>query len=523
MFKKISTFILLLIHISAFGQEKISPKREFRAVWISSVVNLDFPSNKKFTTSQQQKEFVKILDEHQKNGMNAVIVQVRPAGDALYPSSLAPWSEWLSDKQGEMPKPYYDPLSFMIKEAHKRGMEFHAWFNPFRAAFNISKIENLSAKNIYHKQKDWFVNYGNQAVFNPGIPEVREHIVEVISEVVMRYDIDAVHLDDYFYPYPNAKNGDFMDTLAYKTYRDGTLVQYDSLERIAHWRRNNINSFVKTLSKAIKNIKPYVKFGISPFGVWRNKKEDPNGSETFATMTCYDQLYADTKLWLEKGWLDYLAPQIYFSRGYKVVPYGNLLEWWTKNSFSRHIYIGQAAYKINNNHDKNWENPAEVPKQIRLNRTYSEAKGSIFFRSKLLNDNPLHIQDSLRTNLYRLPALVPKMEWLDNIAPASPKNVLVFGSKKGLTLHWEVDKANNPMNEAVYYVIYRFDRKAKFDIENPKNIIAIHRSESLFFTDPHVRKKKKYVYQITAVDRLHNESKPSEARLFKYKKKYLRK
>ncbi|MCC5945440.1 MAG: family 10 glycosylhydrolase [Bernardetiaceae bacterium] len=533
--KKNAIFVIFTAFFSLLGTKSTfsqvennmldsSPKRECRAVWIASVKNIDFPSKIGMSPAQQRAEFVAMLEEHAKLNINAVIVQIRPAADALYPSLREPWSQWLSGMQGTAPMPYYDPLDFMIKEAHKRGMEFHAWFNPFRAVENLSK-DRLAAHHITDEKPEWFVTYANQKIFNPGIPEARRYVLDIIRDVVMRYDIDAVHLDDYFYPYPD--KGVFNDSLTYKAakelfYRQNPTNSYPNL---GDWRRANINDFVKTLYKEIKETKPYVKLGISPFGVWRNRDKDPLGSPTKAGMTCYDDLYADVKLWLREGWLDYVVPQIYFSTEFDLVPYRELLDWWKLNSYGRHVYSGLAVYKIaSDKRDPTWQQPTQMPEQVRYNRLAEpQVQGSVFYRSKYLIDNPLGIRDTLQNNLFRHKALMPRMAWIDLTPPATPRNLRTFGTAEGIILHWEQPEVYEAMDKATYYAIYRFEKGEVLDFTDPKRIIALHRSESPFFIDKNVEQKAKYYYVVTAIDRMHNESSPSNMAYIKYKKRFLKK
>ena len=242
-----------------------TPKREFRGVWIATVANIDWPSKPGLSSTEQQKEFIEILDMHKANGMNAVIVQVRPCADAYYNSPYEPWSKWLTGEIGKYPAPYYDPLEFMIREAHNRGLEFHAWFNPYRALVNIDV--GIDSSSLVFKNPEWFVTYGKNMYFDPGLPEARKHTVNVIMDVVNRYDVDGVHFDDYFYPYRIAKT-EFPDSASFEKYK-GDFVSKDD------WRRNNVDLLIKKLNDSINQVKPHVQFGISPFGVWRNKSVDP--------------------------------------------------------------------------------------------------------------------------------------------------------------------------------------------------------------------------------------------------------
>lgn len=385
------------------------PVFEFRAVWVASVENIDWPSKKGLSVNAQQSEFVHLLDMHQRNGMNAVVVQVRPAADAFYPSQYEPWSEYLTGKQGLPPTPYYDPLQFMIDETHKRGMEFHAWLNPYRAVFRIGS-SSISPTHITKIHPEWFVNYANQKIFNPGLPEVREHVARVVKDIVSRYDVDAVHMDDYFYPYPDNKGNEFADRKAFEKYGNG-------MNR-ADWRRSNCDSIIKIMHDIIRSTKPNVKFGISPFGVWRNKSKDPSGSDTKGGLSNYDDLYADILLWLREGWIDYVSPQLYWERGHKLCDYDTLLEWWNQYGYGRHIYIGHGIYRAGTS--AAWRDKNELPNQIKKLREYSTTQGSIYFSSKNFETNPNGWCDSLRNNYYAFPALPPPMPWIDSIAPDKP-------------------------------------------------------------------------------------------------------
>jgi uncharacterized lipoprotein YddW (UPF0748 family) len=332
--------------------------------------------------------------------MNAVIMQIRPATDAFYPSPYEPWSEWLSGIQGKPPSPYYDPLEFMITETHKRGMEFHAWCNPYRADFSIGKA-SIAPSHITRIHPGWFLDYGGKKYFDPGNKEAQAFVVEVIRDITERYAVDAIHFDDYFYPYRVA-NAEFPDSISYQQHSNG-LPKDD-------WRRSNVDSVIVALSRMIKQTKPWVKFGISPFGVWRNSSKDPLGSATNAGQTNYDDLYADILLWLRNGWIDYVAPQLYWEFGHKAAPYEVLIDWWSKHTYGKHCYIGLGIYRAGSNDA--WKDSTLIPRQIELLRNTPNMQGMIFFSSKTFNKNPNGWNDSLRTNYFKEPALIPAMNWL---------------------------------------------------------------------------------------------------------------
>ncbi len=376
------------------------PPSEFRGVWIATVDNIDWPSRKGMPVDSQKAEFIRILDMHQRNGMNAVVMQIRPATDAFYPSPYEPWSEWLTGKQGRPPMPYYDPLEFMISECHKRGMEFHAWCNPYRADFKIGSA-SIGPAHITRLHPEWFVTYGDKKYFDPGNKEAQDFVVEVIRDVVSRYKVDAIHFDDYFYPY-RVPGKDFPDSSSFLKY--GNNMKRDD------WRRSNVDSIIYKLYQTIRKTKPGVQFGISPFGVWRNASADPRGSETKAGQTNYDDLYADILLWLQQGWIDYVAPQLYWEFGHSAAAYETLIDWWSKNTYGKHCYIGLGIYRGGSN--EAWKDSTQLPRQIELLRKTPNMQGMIFFSSKSFNRNPNGWCDLLRLHYFRTPAMIPKMEWL---------------------------------------------------------------------------------------------------------------
>ncbi len=397
---------LILFFVSLFvsRSSRAQTDYEFRGVWIATVDNIDWPSRGMTDVASQKAEFIRQLELHKRNGMNAVIVQIRPAADAFYPSPYEPWSQWLTGVQGKAPSPFYDPLQFMITEAHKRGMQFHAWCNPYRADFKIGAT-SIAPNHITKLHPEWFLTYGNTKYFDPSNKQAQQFVVNVIKDIVHRYDIDAIHMDDYFYPYRIAGK-EFPDEEAYL--KSGTKLSKDD------WRRSNVDSIIQQLSIAIKKEKPWVQFGISPFSVWRNKSQDPDGSDSQAYQTNYDDLYADILLWLRKGWIDYVAPQLYLEIGNAKIDYVKMLDWWSKHTYGRHLYIGMAMYRAGTN--AAWKNPNELPNEIKLLRKYPTVQGSIYFSSTSFDRNPNGWNDSLQNHYYKQPALVPPMDWL----PARP-------------------------------------------------------------------------------------------------------
>lgn len=470
-------------------------KREFRAVWVTTLDNKDFPSRKGLSTQKQQEEIVQMIDFYHKKGFNAIVFQVRPAADAFYSSVHEPWSEWITGKQGEAPKPFYDPLAFMIEECHKRNMELHAWFNPYRTQF--TKYSNISARHISKLKPEWIVSYGGANQLNPGLPEVRQYIQTIVLDVVKRYDVDGIHFDDYFYPYKVGKE-DFPDDQTFLTYKGYFTQKQD-------WRRENINLLIKSTSEAILKTKPHVKFGISPLGVWRNQKDDPKGSATAVGQTSYDYLGADVLKWLQNGWIDYVAPQMYWSIGHERADYKVLVEWWAKNSYKRHVYAGQASYKaVMRESDTRWLNRQELSKQMRLNRKHG-LQGSIFFRSKPLMRS--WVSDTLQRSFFKYPAIIPAMSWKDSIPPLPPDKPKLLRSRKRVVLSWLKSPKASDGQESQYYAIYKVPKDYTFDMSNPKYLMVIQKD--LSWTDK-AGEKEAVRYFITSFDRLHNESTPVE-------------
>jgi uncharacterized lipoprotein YddW (UPF0748 family) len=424
-----------------YGQAQ--PKNEFRAVWIATVDNIDWPSRGNYNSEKQKEEFIHQLEIHKQNGINAVIAQVRPAADAFYPSPYEPWSEWLTGKQGQQPDAYYDPLQFMIEETHKRGMEFHAWCNPYRAVFSI-RHSSVMNSHITRIHPDWFIDYGDTRYFDPGNKEVQQYVTSVIRDLVRRYDIDAVHFDDYFYPY-RIPGKEFPDDPSYQKYGNG-------IDR-GDWRRSNVDSIIVLLGKAIKEEKKYCKFGISPFGVWRNLDKDPEGSATNSAQTNYDDLYADILLWLKNGWIDYVAPQIYWEFGFHAAAYEVLLDWWSRHSYGRHCYIGLAIYKAGSN--AAWREKDQLTRQIEAIRNTPGIQGMIFFSSTSFLHNPNGWNDSLQQHYFRCPALVPPMPWIDSTTPPRPRleTISNTGYEDITSLHILANQSTIPLRA---FVVYRF-------------------------------------------------------------------
>jgi uncharacterized lipoprotein YddW (UPF0748 family) len=493
--KKLFLIVFFIAHfLLLFDPCSAQPKYEFRAVWIATVDNIDWPSKGNFNTDSQKVEFIRQLDMHRRNGINAVIVQVRPAADAFYPSEYEPWSQWLTGKQGQAPSKYYDPLQFMIEETHKRGMEFHAWCNPYRAVFQIGK-SSIAETHVTKVHPDWFLDYGGVRYFDPGNKEVQNYVTTVIRDLVRRYDIDAIHFDDYFYPY-RIPGREFPDDASFSKYGNG-MDKGD-------WRRSNVDSIIVSLGKTIKEEKSHCKFGISPFGVWRNKSLDSLGSDTHAGQTNYDDLYADIVLWLKNGWIDYVAPQLYWEFGQRVVPFEVLLDWWAKHSYGRHCYIGLALYKAGSN--PAWRERSQIPNQIRALREEPTVQGMVFFSSTSFQRNPYGWNDSLQNHYFRYPAIVPPMPWIDSVKPLKPIIDVKAGDNYSdfFSIHLRQAVDARPIRS---YIVYRFaSGDTLFDKNDVLNIYRIIPADSLSSIDiPNIEALDNRI-AVSCLDRNNNES-----------------
>ena len=386
--------IVILVFILCSMSEAVFGQITFRGAWIATVANIDWPSAEAVGNTEKQKnEMIFLLDSLESLGLNAIILQVRPTADALYLSELEPVSHWLTGTQGSWnEQESYDPLDFTIKEAHERGMEVHVWLNPYRVNLAKTDTSSLAPDHIMRRHPEWFWCYAKQWYFNPGLDETREWICTIVQDIVQRYDIQAIHMDDYFYPYPSGKL-QLPDTATFRQHPRG-------FDNIHDWRRNNVNMAIQDISRTIRECKDSVEFGISPFGVWRNAHVDSTGSATKAGITNYDDLYADIRLWIKEGWIDYVLPQLYWEIGKKVADYEILAHWWANEVRDTRckLYIGMAPYRLENASAKSaWGQGNEISRQMRLNRTIPEISGECFYSTKPLLRNPRHVCDSIKT------------------------------------------------------------------------------------------------------------------------------
>ncbi|MGH3716701.1 MAG: family 10 glycosylhydrolase [Micromonosporaceae bacterium] len=467
------------------------PKRQLRAMWIASVVNIDWPSAKGLPVATQKSEYVAWLDLAKQRRFNAVVVQIRPTADAFWPSPYEPWSEWLSGTQGT--NPGYDPLAFLVAEAHKRNLEFHAWFNPYRVAMHTDRTR-LAASHPVRAHPDWAFAYGGKLYYNPGIPAVRAHVEDAMLDAVTKYDIDGVHFDDYFYPYP-VSGQTIPDASTYAEYGAG-------FGNIHDWRRNNVNLLVQEMDSKIHAAKPWVRFGISPFGIWRNKSTDPLGSDT-SGLQSYDAIYADSRKWVKQGWVDYINPQLYWYVGQAAADYAKLIPWWSDVVAGTNVqlYAGQAAYKVGSGGA--WDDPAELSRHLTLNRSHAGVKGDVYFSAKDVRADRLGSISRLAADHYTRPALIAPHN--TGTAPAAPSITGATRTTSGIALTWS--------GSGTGYAVWRVTGSGTSDpcaFADARNLIAAVRGTS--YTDTTAAAGTTYTYYLTALARTHHESALSAGR-----------
>ncbi|MGR3810072.1 family 10 glycosylhydrolase [Jiulongibacter sp. NS-SX5] len=464
-------------------------KREFRGVWIASVANIDWPSKKGLSSAEQKAEYVKLADRMADHKLNALLVQIRAATDAFYLKSPEPWSEWLMGEQGKSPSPLYDPMDFMINQTHERGMEFHAWLNLNRGMHK--KATSVTEDHLIYKRPEWFLTYDGYKLFNFGLPEVRQYIRDVVMNIVREYDVDGIHFDDYFYPY-KVNGQELNDQEAFRKYGSG----FTSIE---DWRRNNIDLIIKDISESITREKPWVRFGISPFGVWRNKRDDPAGSETRGGQPSYDYLFADTKKWAQEGWIDYIAPQIYFPFEHNLVPFATLTDWWAKNKGEANLYIGHGMYRVDAaSTQQPWRDPNQMARKIDYLRYSQSTSGSIYFSAKHFEMNKLGVADTIK-NRYQNYALTPVSSGELEEVTGVVNKASIKKSSGSYLLNWSKGSFEKT-------VVYRFEKGARLNLSDPAKIVYLGSGES--YLDTSLKPGQEYIYVIRGLDRYAREGSP---------------
>jgi uncharacterized lipoprotein YddW (UPF0748 family)/PKD repeat protein len=488
----ISVFTLL----NQISYSQTYPKREFRAAWVSTVWNLDYPSSSGLSVATQQSQFINHITQLRNAGIRVVFIQVRPSCDAFYDSSLEPWSQWLTGApQNTTPSPYYDPLVFYVNECHKRGMELHAWVNPYRAASNYTS-QSFSSTHVTNAHPSWCVTYNTKKFLNPGLAVVRNYVKDVIMEIVQNYDIDGLHFDDYFYPYPEA-GFTFNDAAAFSAEPRG-------FTNLDNWRRDNVNIFINTIHDSIKAVKPWVRFGISPFGIW--KSGVPAG---ITGLSSYFDIYCDPINWLQQGNVDYIMPQLYWLIG-GAQDFAALNNWWgtQAQTYNRHCFQGMATYRMETANG-NWP-VSEIKNQIDLTRSIpSKVQGYGCFSSKSIVTNLKGIRDTLQNNKNKYLSLLPAMTWQNSVAPNLVTGVTHQINPTTVKLSWNLPTAASDGDFANYFVIYRFLNGTPVDLTNPANIVGRTNQDTIAFVDNLTMNPSDQVtYCITSVDRYSNESTP---------------
>lgn len=494
MRKLLPPFALVLFSATILSAQSLPPKREFRGAWIATVINLDWPSSPFLTPEAQREELVRLLDEMRSHNINAVMFQVRSECDAMYPSTIEPWSYWLTGQQGKPPAPYYDPLAFALEAAHERGIELHAWFNPYRASRQVGNYTN-DPNHVTVKHPEWDIQIGTIKFLDPGLPQVREYVTSVVLDVVRRYDVDGVHFDDYFYPYPPNQIST-QDNATFTSYSRGFTDR-------GEWRRDNVNLLIQMIHDSIQVVKPHVKFGMSPFGIWKNGV--PSG---ITGLDAYSTIYCDALAWLNRQIIDYVTPQLYWPFG-GGQDYGKLMPWWSTQRNQRHFYPGQAPYRVNPS-DGNWA-ANEIPRQVRANRGNANTGGSVFFRARTFRENYKGFADSLRNDLFRYPALPPIMNWKDTVAPNTPLHVRYerIAGTGTAGLKWDPPLQASDGDSATRYAVYRFTSAniQPGDLNDPSRIVSVtsarvNRPQTPSTVGP-------FYFAVTALDHNANESAPS--------------
>ncbi len=487
---------LLILCLFVSAHLSAQNKREFRGAWIQ-IVNGQFQG---MSTEQMQTTLSYQLNELQRDGVNAIIFQVRAECDALYPSKYEPWSKFLTGVQGRAPQPYWDPLEWMVDQCHKRGMELHAWINPYRA--KTKSTSQLAPNHIGVTHPERVFNYDQLLVLNPGLAENRQYICEIAADILRRYDVDGFHIDDYFYPYPAGLAIPDQETFARHN---------NGFRNIADWRRDNVNLFIKQLNDTIHSIKPWVKFGVSPFGIYRNKKQDPvNGSETNG-LTNYDDLYADVLFWVNKGWVDYTVPQLYWEIGNKAADYKTLITWWNRHAANRPLFIGEDVTRTAKFADPSNPNSHQLPAKHKLHQQMKNVQGTVLWYAKAAVDNVGNIGSTLRDYYWKYPALMPLMPFIDHKAPKKPRKLKLIDTVDGPVLFWTAPKGKKWGDKAHQYVVYRFKKGERIDLKNPAKIVKITR-ETMYRLLPNEMSGRS-VYVVTSLDRMSNESKAAKRKV----------
>ena len=473
-------------------------KHQMRGLWISSVANIDWPSSQDLTAEEAQQELLDHYEMARERGLNSVFVQIRPSADTFWPSAHEPWSHWLTGEQGE--DPGWDPTAFAVEEAHARGLDFHAWFNPYRVTQSGTDLEDLAQGHPARENPDWVVSYAGGHYYDPGVPEAREHTMDVISEVVENYDVDGVHFDDYFYPYP-VEGEEFDDDASWAAHGE------DFTDR-GTWRRDNVDALIRDLGERVKSLDPGVSFGVSPFAVWRNSETDPAGSDTTAGAETYDDLYADTRRWVEQEWIDYILPQVYWTIRFETADYARLVPWWhdVVDGTEVDLYIGQATYKVgDSDQSPEWADAGTMSRHLDLNAEYPLVGGDVYFSAEPVRKNLLGHWDILQQEHYSRPALPPVTG--EAPLPESPSEVSVAAAESGGN---QLSIEGDPYARG--HAVYRISGAAgetpdPCALADGTHLVAVLGEGETTWEDPEGESSDTYV--VTAVNSQNQEGEPS--------------
>ncbi len=477
----------------------VTAKREFRGVWLQTVFQERYM---KKNTEQNKAYLTRLVTQLKEDGFNAIIFQVRPEGDAFYQSEMEPWSRFLTGKTGKAPAEMWDPMAFIIDLCHRNHIEFHAWINPYRmGASKGRKTEHP----LYGEHPEWFVQYGGRWYLNPGRPESRAYIRAIVNDIVSRYDIDAIHMDDYFYPYP--ENGEkFNDEAEFRMYAPQMNFDVNNPASLGNFRRRNVDILIKYIHQDIQKRKPWVKFGISPFGIYRNRTSWEEGSATNG-LQCYDDLYADVLRWAQSGWIDYVMPQLYWEIGHKQADYTTLVQWWNDHipvacqlivgiSIERSLDKGpdgKPALDLRSSH-------THLMNKLNLCRSLDQVDGECFWYGYQVEDNAWHVADFLREGVYETPTFTPAFTAVSDVHPEKVKKADAHVSDEGVLLSWNKVESTTQ----VTYCVYKFRKGEKEKTDDLSHLLC--QTAEPRTKDANVSDGKKYTYVVTAIDRYGNES-----------------
>lgn len=487
---------------TSFGTSK--EYREFRGTWIQTA----FQERYQRMQPEQCKAYLrKLVEDLDATGFNAILFQVRPEGDAFYKSGIEPWSRFLTGKQGVAPSEDWDPMAYLISLCHQHNIEFHAWINPYR--MSASKSLLMSKNHLYYRHPEWFVRYDDRLYLNPAMPECRQYVRDVVKDIVNRYDIDALHIDDYFYPYP-VKGKKFDDTAAFKTYAPMMNIDMSDPAALANFRRRSVDILIKSIHEDIHQLKPWVRFGVSPFGIYRNATSWKGGSQTSGTQ-CYDDLYADVLFWAKNGWVDYVIPQLYWEVGHTVADYSKLVRWWNDNvPSSCHLYIGQSIERsLDAPKDQNpdlTQSHSHLDKKLKQASACKNVLGNCFWYAYQISENSFKVKDYLHESVYKQKVLPPAYTAIDNTAPDKIQNLNIALSAQGLHVSWQFFETQDPLQRPRYFCVYKFRKDEKVQPGDPSHLYL--RTTSTDFYDKEVSTSSKYTYVVTAIDAVGNESNP---------------